>query len=489
MNHKFIFSFLISALLSLVISTQVAYAFTNSEVYGAIISSHQDDESITDVQKVAGTNNVWQMKFLTRTADTDQKESEAYGIPTVIKYAGSRLHISQQLAKVDHRVVGPVFEESDVASKLKELAKYDSFMSDLSGFEAKVTHDGRRMVLEGSVSVAGKKLDQVKALLVDLRAETDELYYAIDVANRDALEDYFEGVLDKEYGAILDTQTFLEVMGHGFMKLNQQRRKESATGHWAWNIGEIETETINHGRYFEEVFLLDTGSELSQYKQEKMYAELKKRVDARLPKGAQSSLIKIHAFKTAMTTVVFNYPLKGSPDGDAIRGYHEKFIEYTARIYPDILKIVNKYTSSAVSQKIKSLTAREFMALMDDGLESLPLGDVDGANGQWKFKFKNVAYIITNHQKHMTLSFISTLPKGRNMNDILRNVKNDIKQNFETFADQYEVTTYKNSKRTIWVKMRFNYGVLSSSEITGKKLKEQYQQFTNDVAPELQSRL
>ncbi|MDX8388562.1 MAG: hypothetical protein R8M46_08570 [Ghiorsea sp.] len=488
MNHKFGFSFVFSIFFSLLLSVQ-AHAFTSGDIFEAILSSHQDDESITDVKKVTGTNNAWKMKFLSRTADTEEKDSEAYGIPTAIRYAGSRLHITQQLAKVDYRVVGDVFEDSDVKNKLEELSNYDGMMSDLSGFEAKVTHDGRRMNLAGSISVAGKKLDQVKDLLVDLRSETDELYYELEVANRDALEDYFEKVLDKNYGAILDTQTFIEVLGHGFTKLNQQRRKESMMGHWAWNVEEIQTETINQGRYFDEVFLLNTGTDLSQYKQEKMFEELKKRVKARLPKGARTLVVKPHAFKKGVTAIVLSYPLKKSPDGEAIRGYHDKFIAYVTNTYPDMLKIMNKHTASAVSQKIKSLTAREFMELMDDGLENLPIYDADGANGQWKFKYKNVAYIVTNYAKHMSLSFISTLPKGRNMNDILRNVKGDIEQNFETFADEHSVTTYKNNKRTLLVKMRFNYGVLSSSEITGKKLKEQYHQFTNDVAPELKSRL
>jgi len=466
-----------------------AYAFTSAGIFEAIVSSHDDNKTITDVREVEGTNNSWRMKFLTETAETEDEESHDYGIPTVLRYSGSRLYISQKLAKVDYRVVEDVFKDSDVADKLEAFENYDAMMSDMKGFKAKVTHDGLRMNLEGSVSVAGKSMDEVKSMLVELREETADLYHEIDVANQEALADYFENVLDKDYGAIVDVQTFIEVLGHGFTKTNQKKRKESRLGHWAWKVGDVAVETINFGRYFDEVFLLTTGENISQYKQEKMVDELQKRIKTRLPKGASKVSIRPHNLLQGQTVVVLEYNLEKNPDGYHIREYHEKFIKYVESIYPEMLKIVNKYTSAAVSQKVKLLSKYEFMELMDDGLEDLPLYEESGADGQWKFKYKNVAYIVTNHKKYMSLSFIKTLSKGRNINDIIRATEAYIDLNFPSFAESYEVKTYKTSKRTILVSMRFNYGVLSASEITGQKLKEQYHQFINDIAPELQSHM
>ena len=456
-----------------------AYAFTTGAVHEAIVTSHQNDKIISDVKQVSGTNNAWSMKFQAYTAKKDGQKSKKYGIPTTLKYAGSKLHITQQLAEVDKRVVKVVLDSSDVKSKLEELKNYDSFSSELTGFSAKVTFDGKRMNLQGSVSIAGKELDEVKGLLVDLREETAELYYNIDEANVEALEDYFEDVLDKDYGAILDTQTFLEVMGHGFTSKNQVRRKESEIGHWSWNVGEVITETINRGRSFEEVYLLNTGTALSQYKAEKMFEEITKRVKARLPKGAKSVVVKAHAVKSGVTAVVLQYPLNKEPSGEDIREYHEKFIKFVTKIYPDMKKITKEFTGSVAVQKIKTLSAQDFMILMDDGLEHLKLYEAGGANGQWKFKFRNVSYIITNHKKIMTLSFISSLPKGRNMDDMIDKVETDIKQSFKSFADDFTVESYKGSEKTIMVEMRFHYGVLSSSEITGKRIKEQYQSLDN----------
>ena len=483
--NRFIYSLLVSALL---LVTGQAHAFTSADVFEAIVASHPGDEALTKIQPVPGTNNAWSMLVKSKTAAKDGGDEGTTGVPTILKYAGSKIHISQELAEVDSRVVAAVFSSSDVEGKIEDLSNYDGFSSELTGFQGKVTHDGKRMRLEGSVSVAGKEFEDIKSLLVDLVEETSELYYLIDVANGEALDDYFEMVLDKKYAAILDAQTFVEVFGHGFTKDNQVMRKESRIGHWAWNVGPVDTETINHGKHFEELILLETGK-LTEYKQEKMVDELQKRVDARLPKGAKSAIIRPHPVKKGVIAIVLQYPLTKEPEGADIREYHDKFADYVDNVYGDLTKITAKFTQSVVTQEVKTLGAREFMELMNDGLEKLPIHEAEYADGQWKFKYKNVAYIITNNTTYMTLSFISAIPKGRTMDDIIEHVENDIKQNFRSFVEKYEVTPYKNSTRTVWVKMKFNYGMLTSSEITGKKLKEKYHQFTNDIAPEIQGRI
>ena len=89
----------------------------------------------------------------------------------------------------------------------------------------------------------------------------------------------------------------------------------------------------------------------------------------------------------------------------------------------------------------------------------------------------------------MELSLIKTAAKGHNIEDVMDKVEAYIDTNFPNFADKYEVIPYNNSKRTVWVKMRFNYGLLSSSDVKGEKLKEQYLQFVNDIGPELQTQI
>jgi len=460
-----------------------AHAFTTAEVYEAILTA--DEKHIVDVKEDDGYNNRWHMKFLAETADKEDEKSHEIGIPTTLKYAASRIHIEQSMPAVDARVADVVLNDSDASSQIENLQDYDAMMSDLSGFKGKVTYDGKRMNFKGSVSVAGKSLDEVKSLLKDLREETADLYYEIDNANQEALADYFEGVLNKDYAAIVDTQVFVEVFGHGFSKANQLRRKDSKLGHWQWKVGDVDVETVNYGRYFEERIWLQTG-QLSEYKQEKMHADLKKRVAARLPKGAKSVKVLVHPNKQGVTMVVLAYPLNKEPSGEDIRSYHEKFITYVEGVYPSLLKIKRKYTADMVTQAVKTLSARDFMALMNDGLEGLPQYEAQFADGQWKFKYKGVAYIISNYKTYMELSLIKTAAKGHNIEDVMDKVETYIETNFPNFADKYEIMPYNNSKRTVWVKMRFNYGLLSSSDVKGEKLKEQYLQFVNDIGPELQ---
>ncbi|MDQ7002640.1 MAG: hypothetical protein Q9N02_08165, partial [Ghiorsea sp.] len=355
-------------------------------------------------------------------------------------------------------------------------------------FAGEVSFDGKRMNFKGSISVAGKTLDEVKSLLKDLREETADLYYEIDDANQKSLADYFDDVLSKDYAAIVDTQIFVEVLGHGFSKENQLRRKDSKFGHWQWKVDNIDVETVNYGRYFEERMWLHTGH-LSEYKQDKMYADLRKRLLARMPKGAKSAKVLAHPTQHGITMLVWEYPLDKEPSGEDIRGYHEKFIDYVEGVYPSLRKITKKYTDDMVTQTVKTLSARDFMALMNDGLEGLPQYEAQLADGQWKFKYKSVAYIITNYKKYMELSLIKSVPKGHNIEDVSSKIEDYIDRNFPNFADKYEVVPYKNSKRTVWVKMRFNYGLLNSSDVKGKKLKEQYLQFINDIAPELQAQI
>ena len=463
-----------------------AHAFTTSEVYEAIITA--DEKHIVDIKEDSGYNNRWHMSFLAKTANKEDEKSHEVGIPTMLKYAGSRIHVEQNMPIVDARVADAVLNDSDASSQIKNLQDYTAMMSDLSGFKGKVTYDGKRMNFKGSISVAGKSLGEVKSLLEDLREETADLYYKIDNANQEALADYFERVLNKDYAAIVDTQVFVEVFGHGFTKGNQLRRKDSKRGHWQWTVGDIDVETVNYGRYFEERIWLQTGK-LSEYKQEKMHVDLKKRAVARLPKGAKSVKVLMHPNKQGVTMVVLTYSLSKEPSGEDIRSYHEKFIAYVEGVYPSLLKISRKYTAGMVKQAVKTLSTRDFMALMNDGLEGLPQYEAQFADGQWKFKYKGVAYIITNYKTYMELSLIKTAAKGHNIEDVMDKVETYIDTNFPNFSDKYEVMPYNNSKRTVWVKMRFNYGLLSSSDVKGEKLKEQYLQFVNDIGPELQAQI
>ncbi|MCF6208414.1 MAG: hypothetical protein L3J61_03365, partial [Ghiorsea sp.] len=185
-----------------------AHAFTTAEVYEAIITA--DEKHIVDVKEDDGYNNRWHMKFLAKTADTEEEKSHKIGVPTMLKYAGSRIHIEQSMPEVDTRVADVVLNDSDATSQIEDLQNYDAMMSDLSGFKGEVTYDGKRMNFKGSVSVAGKSLDEVKSLLKDLHEETTDLYYEIDSANQESLADYFERVLNKDYAAIVDTQVFAE---------------------------------------------------------------------------------------------------------------------------------------------------------------------------------------------------------------------------------------------------------------------------------------
>ncbi len=463
-----------------------AHAFTTADIYEAILTA--DTKHIKDVREDEAYNNRWHMKFMAKTAKTDQAKSKPYGIPTTLKYAGSRIHIEQTLGEVDPRVADTVLHDSDATDQIENLKHYDAMMSDLSGFSGEVRYDGKRMHFKGSVSVAGKTLDEVKSLLADLREETADLFHAIDEARHEALADYFDAVLSKDYGAILDAQTFVEVVGHGFSKANQKRRKDSKFGHWQWKVDDVDVETVNYGQYFEERIGLKTG-ELSEYKREKMYADLKKRVSARLPKGAKSVKVLAHPSKQGVSMVVLTYPLDKSPSGADIRNYHEKFIAYVRAIAPDLRKIVRKYTGDMVEQAIKTLSARDFMALMNDGLEALPQYDAPFADGQWKFKYKGVAYIITNYKTYMELSLIKSVGMGLDAEEAKAKVEDYIDTNFPRFADKYEVTHYKNNPRTLWVKMRFQYGLLNASDVTGQQIKEKYQQFINDIGPEIAAQI
>jgi hypothetical protein len=210
---------------------------------------------------------------------------------------------------------------------------------------------------------------------------------------------------------------------------------------------------------------------------------------SRLPKGAKGVVIKEHPSKAGVTSVRIQYEYSRNTNGEDIREYHEKFIEYTKNISNDLTKITNPYVQAPTKQQVITLSIEDFMALVEDGLESLPIHEVQGASGQWKFKYKSVAYIITNYKRHMMLSFIFTLPSSEQFNDAITFMESEIEHSAASFADKYAVVGYRNSKRTIQVDMMVSYGVLSSSNIMGQKVKEKYKTFTRKLAPELQGKL
>ena len=468
-----------------------AFAFANSDIFDSILSAHQDESRpkgmpyIANVEQVPGTYNAWTMKFRAQIKDEETGEKKIIAMPVTLKYKGNALYIKIKLADVDRRVVDRVFKE--LKGTINDLKDYDS--GDLKGFRSNIGHSTKAVLLEGSVNIAGKSLEDVRELLVELREEMADFYEDLYEANIDAKEDYFEDVLDEKYPSINEAQTFLEIMGNDFSLKNQVKQRASQLGHWAWKVGEDDVETINFGDYMQEVLLLKTGSGISEYKTEKMYDELAKRVKSRLPKGAKDVKIEPHYRKNGVTTVVFVYPYSKRIDGEDIQDFHQKFERYIENASDDLHDIVAPYYQVPVKKEVYTLTIEDFVAVIDDGLESLPIHEAKFANGQWKFKFKGVAYIITNYKSYMELAFIYTLPRGMDLDKPSDFLEEEIEDNYASFSDKYGVDGYKNSKRTLMLRMQINYGIKGSKNATGEKIKAKYDGFTRKVAPDLQQKL
>ena len=490
MMNKHMVSWVLAGLLTVGWSAS-AFAFTNSDVFDSILSAHQDESRpkgmpyIANVEQVSGTYNAWTMKFRAQIKDEETGDKKVIAMPVTLKYKGNALYIKIKLADVDRRVVNAVFK--DLKGTINDLKDYDS--GDLKGFRSNIGHNTKAVLLEGSVNVAGRNLGELRDLIVELREEMSDFYEDLYEANIDAKEDYFEDVLDEKYPSINEAQTFLEIMDNDFTLKNQVKQRASQLGHWAWKVGDDDVETINFGDYMQEALLLKTGSGISEYKMEKMYDELAKRVKSRLPKGAKDVKIEPHYRKNGVTTVVFVYPYSKRIDGEDIQGYHEKFERYIASVSDDLHDIIEPYYQAPAKKKVYSLRIDDFMKIIDDGLESLPVHEAKFANGQWKFKYKGVAYIITNYKSYMELAFIYTLPRGMDLDKPSDYLEDEIEDNYASFADKYGVDAYRNSKRTLMLRMQINYGMKGSKNATGEKLKAKYDAFTRRIAPDLQQRL
>ncbi len=468
-----------------------AFAFTNAGIFEAIITAHQNESKrgnvdyISKIEQAPGTYNTWNMLFRVDIRDTKTRDKKVLVMPTTLKYVGNELYIKHQSSDVDRRVLQVVLD--DVKGTIKDLENYTS--SDLAGFKSKIGYDGKRMILEGHINIAGKNLKDVRNIVIDLRDEMASLYEDLYEANADALADYFDDVLDKRYLKVSSTQAFVEIIGGDFTATNQVKQRRSKFGDWAWKIQHVDVETINLSHGFEEIIQLPTGSGISQYQTEKMYDDLSKRIGVRLPKGAETFEIKASPRKAGITNIVLQYPYSKKTKGKDIREFHEKFSEYVTMIYPVAMDIVKQYVQAPEQQKVRSLSVEEFMALINDGLPSLPIHEAQGAYGQWKFKYKGVAYIVTNYKKYMMLSFVFTLPNSNQFDEAITLMEDEIEENYPTFADKYGVMDYQTGRRTIRVNMNINYGVLSSTDITGQKIKEKYDAFTQRIAPTLQAKL
>ena len=468
-----------------------ALAFTNSDIFDSILSAHQHKSRpkgmpyIDKVEQAPGTYNAWTMFFRAEVEDAETGKDKVVAMPVTLKYKGNRLYIKITLADVDRRVVKAVFKS--LSSTINDIKDYDS--GALKGFKSNIGHNTKAVILEGSIDISGKELADVRDVIVELREVMADFYEDLYEENIDALEDYFEEVLDAKYPSIDDAQTFLEVIGHGFTLKNQLKQRASQKGHWAWKVGEQDVETINFGDHMEEVILLDTGVGISQYKTEQMYDKLLKRVKARLPKGAKDVNIGPHWRKSGVTSIAFIYPYSKKIDGEDLREFHDKFKKYVAQTADDLHAIVKPYYQAPAKAKVYAPDIDEFVKIVDDGLESLPVHEVPLARGQWKFKFKGVAYIITNYKSHMEMAFVYTLPKGMELDKPMDFLDDEIEKNYASFADKYGVLPYKNSKRTLMVSMRINYGIMGSKDATGAKIKAKYDAFTRKVAPDLQQKL
>ncbi len=488
--NKHVFSWMLAGLLALGWSSS-AFAFANSDIFDSILSAHQDESRpkgmpyIDKVEQVPGTYNAWTMLFRAEVEDIETGKDKVVAMPVTLKYKGNALYIKIKLADVDRRVVDVVFKE--LKSEINDLKDYDS--GELKGFRSNIGHNTKAVLLEGSVNISGKTLEELRELIVELREEMADFYEELYEANIDAKEDYFEDVLDEKYPSINDAQTFLEIMGNDFTLKNQVKQRASQQGHWAWKVEGNDVETINFGDYMQEVLLLKTGSGISEYKTEKMYDELAKRVKSRLPKGAKEVKVEPHYRKSGITTVAFIYPYSKRIDGEDIQDYHNKFTRYVQSVSNDLHGIIAPYVQAPAAKKVYSLDVHDFMAVVDDGLESLPIHDAPLANGQWKFKYKGVAYIITNYKSHMSLAFIYTLPRGMKLDKPSDFLEDAIEAKYATFADKYGIGGYKNSKRTLMVNMQINYGIKGSKNTTGEKIKAKYDAFTRRIAPDLQQQL
>jgi len=477
-------------LLSMFGSTSV-FAFTNLDIFESISAAHQDKpkpkglDYISEIKQVPGTYNSWSMLFRAQVKDSATGKKKVVGMPATLKYAGNNLNIRIHLADVDRRVYKAVLD--DLEGTIEDLKDYNG--GDLDGFKSNIGHNGQYVILEGYINIAGKTLEDVRDIIVELRSEMADFYEDLYEANVDALEDYFDDVLDKNYENVPDVQTFTEILGNGFTQSNQVKQRESKKGHWAWVVDGTAIETINEGDKFREIIQLKTGTGISEYKTEKMYDELNKRIRTRLPKGAASFKVKAHPRLSGITIVSFDFPYSKKTDGVDIQDYHQRFANYVTSVLPDLDKIIRPYVQAPVKQKVISLSVEDFMTLIDDGLQSLPVHEVANAKGHWKFKYKNVAYMITNYKHHMMLSFIFTLADSDQFEGGVELLNNEIESNYASFADKYDVHAYKTSPRTVQVDMLIKYGVLSSTDVTGKKIKDKYQYFTRVLAPALQAKL
>lgn len=490
MKNKQILSWVVATMLTLGWSLP-ASAFTNSDIFDSILSAHQDESRpkgmpyIANVKQVPGTYNAWTMKFRVQYKDAETRDKVVVGMPTTLRYAGNKLFIKIELADVDRRVVDRVFK--DLKDTINDLKDYDG--GDLEGFKSNIGHSFKSVALEGYIDVAGKKLEDVRNIIAELREVMADFYVDLYEANLDALEDYEEDVLDEKYPSINEAQTFLEVIGHGFTLNNQIKQRKTQKGQWAWKVGDTNIETLNLGEHMEEVILLNTGSGLSQYKIEKMYDELLKRAKTRFPKGAKDVKVEPHYRKSGITTMVYIYPYSKKIDGEDLREYHKKFKSHVESIADDLEKIIKPYYQAPAKKEVYTLGIEDFVALIDDGLESLPVHEAPLANGQWKFKYKGVAYIITNYKSRMELAFIYTLPRGMDLDKPSDYLDEEIDREYGSFADKYGVLGYKNSKRTLMVKMNINYGLMGSKNAKGDRIKAKYDAFTRKVAPDLQNKL
>ncbi|MDX8381354.1 MAG: hypothetical protein R8M14_04510 [Ghiorsea sp.] len=468
-----------------------AFAFANSDIFDSILSSHQDESRpkgmpyIDHVEQIAGTYNAWTMGFRAQIKDVITGEKKVIDMPTTLRYAGNALYIKIKLADVDRRVVDAVFE--DLSGTMNDLKDYDS--GDLKGFKSNIGHNTQAVILEGSINVAGKSLDDLRDTIVQLRSEMTNFYEELYESNIDSLENYFENVLDKKYPNINEAQTFLEIIGHDFTLKNQLKQRQSQKGHWERKVGQTNVETVNFGDRMQESILLKTGSGISQYKTEKMFDELMKRASSHPPKGSDHVEVKPHPQKVGVTEVVYVYPYSKKIDGADLRVFHEKFLAHVSRIDADFKAIIKPYYQAPAKKKILSLGVDEFIHLIEDGLESLPVHDVALANGQWKFKYAGVAYIITNYKSYMELSFIFTLPRGMDLDKPSGFLDDAIEENYASFADKYGVGSYKNSQSTVMVRMQINYGLKGSNDATGEKIKTKYDAFTRKIALDLQQKL
>lgn len=462
--------FILFSVLMFSISTQLAFAKSNADMYRTL--RHVESTMGTgtgkkfDEIKVKAKNESKQtFYYVYRGAADHNGRYTEYSLTTSMENKGGHIEIISYSRKIPK-----VFKEA-VSNSLIE--KFETISEDMSehGYAIEYVQLEEQLVAVTKVPHDQFTYNSFWNFFVELgqfhgaitgTISTIEREYKEELEDRDwhKIGEKVEFSLDGQNVILNGEEVFSDLI---FFKLEAEDKDEY--GQWSWFRGnEYLVEVKLRGTSFEYAIHVDILDSLPQDDKDQLIAKLQKEASKNIPDGFSKAVVTINDLDQQGVRVAFVYEFDGN-DGDDIKDDSRDYRKEQDELHEKFTSIAQAYDGIGV----QTYSNEDFIQLItEDSFYSEDTKTVMG-KGYWEmFDFQDVNFYVINYPNKMILSTSVSFSDDWTIEELSSNnqeFKKQLNSDEYLHADSIEVTFHPDDPREVWIKLAFDYQTRSTKEL------------------------